>query len=155
MKIYHLIFTLAFLCNCSSNDTNSNYPMATPEDPPNGTETQPGENTVMLGRYKTCDGYAELLRSKLSTGMKAVATFFSPLQDFSTEKCNNSYTCHCANNQYFIDDLRGQLEVPLYRCIEPPSANVESNETYAPNQSFSGEGVIKIALPRSACTNVQ
>ena len=127
--------------------------MASPTDPPYGTETKPGPDTIMLGHYKTCDGYSKLFHSKLTFGMRVVAGLASNLQDFSTEKCKNSYTCYCVNNQYFIENLRGQLEIPLYRCVEPPSANIESNEIYAPNQSFSGEGVIKIALPRSACAS--
>ena len=155
MKYLLLLSGIFFTIACASNNrsTQSVYPMATPNDPPNGVATKPGKNTVMLGNYKTCDGYAQLMKSKMTILEKQAVFLASFLQDLSTEKCKNSYTCHCKDNQYFIDNFRGRLEVPIYRCIEPASAKIESEASYKATANFSEEGLIKIALPRSFCNN--
>ena len=140
-----------------SNDSSpgNDFPLASPSDPPPGNKAIPGESSnVYLGRYKTCKGYFDLLKSRMSIVQKAFIPIAGMLQDTSTVECVNDHTCNCDKNQYFTDDTGGK-KIPLYRCIETSSAGVESNEVYQPNAQFSENGVIKIALPRSYCNKVQ
>ena len=150
MKKLLLVILLSFATGCTS-EVNLEYPLASRQDPPPGKETTPEEANVYLGRYKTCSAYADYVKSQVGFFARVfIMSWTQYLQDFSTVDCRNGHTCHCESHQYFTDDFGGRRE-SLYRCIEPPSAGVEKDEIYAPNESFSEAGVIKFALPRSVC----
>ncbi len=141
---------IGLFIGCSSA-VELEYPLATPEDPPKGEETTPVKADVYLGRYKTCEMYAQYFKSQVGFFARVfIMSWAQYLQDFSTVKCKMAHTCQCESNQYFAEDFGG-IRDPIYRCIEAPSAGVESEEIYAPNESFSNAGVIKFALPRSYC----
>lgn len=149
-RSFLLIVLVSFFMGCSS-ETDSGYPLATPEDPPGGEETTPVEADVYLGRYKTCDLYAEYFKSQVGFFTRVfIMSWAQYLQDFSTVECEVAHTCHCESDQYFAEDFGGTRD-PVYRCIEPPSAEVETDEIYAPTESFPNAGVIKFALPLSYC----
>ncbi len=94
----------------------NNFPMASPQDPPPGVQSQP----VNLGNYKTCDGYATFLSQRIGGGINQMRQQ-NPMQrqipgqqaqgfsNLNTVRCRNSHTCQCLNNQYFIDNLPNQM----------------------------------------------
>ncbi|MDE0151124.1 MAG: hypothetical protein OXK80_01330 [Bdellovibrionales bacterium] len=146
-----LVIAIVILCAGCSPDVELGYPLATLDDPPPGEETTPTEADVYLGRYKTCSAYAEYFKSKMGFFARVfIMSWAQYLQDFSTVECEVDHTCHCESDQYFAENFGGERN-PIYRCIEPPSAEVEADEIYAPTGSFPNEGVIKFALPRSYC----
>ena len=151
------IASLSAYTACGSKPNTSNiepeWPLASPENPPPGKYTTVHKANVRLGQYKTCDGYAKLLTSKMSFFEKGFMVFAKLLQDMSTVKCKNDHTCYCNKDQYFTENMGGKLKQPLYRCIEASSAGIESAEIYQANKNFPKEGVIKIALPQSYCNS--
>ena len=131
-------------------------PLATPQNPPNGVPGQP----VNLGQYKTCmgvgvgnamqPGVGGQFQQQPGFGAQQPG-FQQNLQQGMQVQCNNSHTCFCLNNQYFIDNNAIGGRGPTYRCIEPPTARAETPMVYNPNQGATLAGVIKFAAPRSFC----
>ena len=149
-KLFFLLILINVCAGCGP-EKNLNYPLASPEDPPAGEETTPRKANVYLGRYKTCRAYARYVVSRMDFFERVfIMSWAQYLQDFSTVKCRVAHTCECESDQYFAEDFRGS-QTPFYRCIELPSAAVETDEIYASTESFPNAGVIKFALPRSYC----
>ncbi len=153
VRILFVAFLLCLVMSCRSSQSNKmvdGYPLASAEDPPIGKHAEPGKSSgVFLGSYKTCDGYGNFFKSQMGFFMRYVMyNFVNMLQDLTLEKCKNSHTCQCKDNQYFTDTISG---ITLYRCVETADAGVELEETYKATKSFPVDGVIKFALPRSFC----
>jgi len=150
LTIFQLIFLFSAL-SCSADADLEKYPLASPEDLPAGEETKPGKSSgIYLSHYKTCAGYGDFINSKLKVSyfQRLVLGF---LQNTNTESCKVSHTCSCKDGQYFSNDLPNDDRGAYYHCIEPASAAVEKENIYKATEKFTGEGVIKFALPKSFC----
>ncbi len=155
--VFIILTLIASLTSCSSSSrktkTDNNreyldgYLLATPDDPP--PSKQGPSNNIYYGRFKTCTAYSELSRSQLPLMARLTLPLLGKLQDLTTVDCKTAHTCDCYKNEHLV--VESSFEPPLYRCVESSSAQVENEEIYKPNESFSGDGVIKFALPRSVC----
>ena len=121
--------------------------LATPENLPLGVLGEPGPDSgIYLGNYKTCKAYADAFVKKYWL-LRPIIYIGNLLNMDEPVHCRVAHTCHCLNNTYFIE---GSSD-PLYRCVEPPSVQVESEDIYT-NKDGELVGVIKFAKPQSLCS---
>ena len=150
LKYLYLLFIVVILLNgvsCADSENKiQGVILATPENLPPGTLGKPGPDTgIYLGDYKTCKAYADAFVKKYWM-LRPIIFFGSLLNPDEPVHCRVAHTCNCLNNIYFVE---GSSD-PLYRCVEPPSAQVESEDIYT-NKTGELIGAIKFAKPGSLC----
>jgi len=145
-----VILTLSGLNCTDSKNKVQGVVLATPENLPPGVPGKPGPDSgIYLGNYKTCKAYADTFVEKYWM-LRPVGFFSNLLNTDEPVRCRVAHTCSCLNNIYFIEGRNGSSD-PLYRCVEPPSAQVESEDIYT-NKAGELVGVIKFAKPQSLCS---
>ena len=151
--LYLLVMVMLFLSGsgcADSENTVQGVPLATPEDLPLSILGKPGPDTgIYPGDYKTCKAYADAFVKKYWM-LRPIMFFGSLLNPDEPVRCRTAHTCDCLNNTYFVEGNSN----PLYRCVEPPSAQVESKDIYT-NKTGELVGVIKFAKPQSVCVSEQ
>ena len=144
LKFSVFLFVLSLVSCDSSDKKNGDVKLATSDDLPLGQQAEPGSSSgIYLGHYNTCKEYSDYVLKQLNR--PPLGAFLNPDQPVN---CKKAHTCHCMDGKYFIEDFRG-AGTPVYRCVEQPSAQVESAKVYQSDKP--GKGVIKFALPRSLC----
>ena len=149
----------ALLCLLVFVSCGKSTRLATVHDIPAGRLAQPGgldPSGIMLGNYNTCKAYADYVASRpVSGGLPTSSAYSAPqlsmgqaLNPDHPVYCAHAHTCNCLHSVYFREDFRGQ-HPPIYYCVESPLTGVEQATVY--NSGKPGQGVIKFALPRSAC----
>ena len=141
-----ILFLIGFGCSNQIDQVQS-IKLAESEDLPPGILGEPGPDSgIYLGDYKTCKAYADTFIKKY--WMFRPIIFFGQLLNFDEPvHCRVAHTCECLNSTYFIEGSSN----PLYRCVEPPSANIEPADVYT-NKAGELVGVIKFAKPKSLCS---
>ena len=156
------------------------YPLASEQDLPRGQEIpfrgkELAFDMSLPERYKACVSTYRPIYSAVFFGEIVVNEKPYINKMVKAINCKTPVTCHCRNNNYFkvktkYSYVQHTTREYFYACVEPPSAQVESEADYrsvfAEDDSWltwlwargdleefvsQMEGIIKFALPASAC----